>query len=73
MTWREAQQAFVKQVPVVMSNPSVHRKPIRCSRISELIVRMELNGEKHYIVGGMDPNENAIYCGAPELFEVSVD
>lgn len=68
MTWREAQQAFKEQVPVVYHNRTVTPEPIVCTRIAEIAVRCSIDGKITRVVAGMDRNENCLYKDTPEYF-----
>lgn len=68
MNWAEAMKAFEAQVPVIYHNPVSTREPIQCTRIAEIAVRIDLNGNKTRVVAGMDRNENCLYKDTPEYF-----
>lgn len=68
MTWKEAQQAFVDQVPVVYVNKTVCRDPIVCPKIVEITLWRREDGTITRVVGALDKNLNCIYRDTPDKF-----
>lgn len=69
MTWKEAQDAFKKQVPVIVK---IHTGgDILCPRIAEISLRCSRDGQIARVVGAMDRNENCIYHGPPDQFRLA--
>ena len=69
MTWKEAQDAFRQQVPVLYLCERTP-EPIVCTRIAEIAVRCDRYGNRRRVVAGMDRNENCLYHDDPEKFEL---
>lgn len=68
MTWKEAKQAFVDNIPVVYENRAVRSGTIECPRIAEITLCRRQDGQIVQIVGAMDKNENCIYRDTPDKF-----
>ena len=68
MTWKEAQEAFEKNEPVIYNNRTICSTPIECPRIAEITLYRRQDGQIVRIVGAMDKNENCIYRDTPDKF-----
>lgn len=68
MTWKEAKQAFVDNVPVIYENRTIRGGTIECPRIAEITLYRRQDGQIMQIVGAMDKNENCIYRDTPDKF-----
>ena len=69
ITWEEAWKAFKEQTPVeYMARGS--QKPITCTRIAELGMRCDIDGQFRRFIGAMDKNERCIYHGTLDMFRI---
>lgn len=68
MTWKEAQQAFKDQAPVVYDNRSVGATDIVCPYICEITLHRREDGAIIHVVGALDKNMNCLYKDTPEHF-----
>ena len=68
MTWKEVQEAFEKNEPVIYHNRTTCSTPIECPRIAEITLYRRQDGQIVRIVGAMDKNENCIYRDTPDKF-----
>lgn len=68
MTWKEAQEAFKQQVPVVFH--PITGRDILCTRIAEISLRCSRDGKTVRVVAGMDRNENCLYRAPAERFSL---